>query len=289
MLQPGMCSASRSESRTWIGPPGAFATHSAIAAVAGRRDVRAADRRRGRRSRSAAARYVQPVRVRDTRRRRCRRRSRRSPPRSPVLRACARPRFSVLISAHAVTRARSRRCRRSSRRRRRSPRSRDSRARCTPSRQSRIVRRAVVACRRRPRSGGQAARRARTARRRTRSPTAASAGFGCALAVDRGRSPSRRSRSRRGATRRSRRRRTRPRSRPRTPCGPASRSDARLRVLAVAAAVEPDLGHQQRAVAGEVLQPRRGRPRGRSRCLEEDVEADEVEERQLAGTRSSGS
>jgi hypothetical protein len=30
MLQPGMCSASRSESRTWMGPPGALATHSAI-------------------------------------------------------------------------------------------------------------------------------------------------------------------------------------------------------------------------------------------------------------------
>ena len=29
MLQPGMCSATSSESSTWIGPPGALATHSA--------------------------------------------------------------------------------------------------------------------------------------------------------------------------------------------------------------------------------------------------------------------
>ena len=29
MLQPGMCSASLSDSRTWLGPPGAWATHSA--------------------------------------------------------------------------------------------------------------------------------------------------------------------------------------------------------------------------------------------------------------------
>ena len=29
MLQPGMCSASLSDSRTWVGPPGALATHSA--------------------------------------------------------------------------------------------------------------------------------------------------------------------------------------------------------------------------------------------------------------------
>ena len=29
MLHPGMCSASRSDSRTCIGPPGALATHSA--------------------------------------------------------------------------------------------------------------------------------------------------------------------------------------------------------------------------------------------------------------------
>src|SRR5438067_1674916 len=31
MLQPGMCSASLSETRTWIGPPGALATQAAIA------------------------------------------------------------------------------------------------------------------------------------------------------------------------------------------------------------------------------------------------------------------
>ncbi len=31
MLQPGMCSAISSESSTWIGPPGALATHSAVA------------------------------------------------------------------------------------------------------------------------------------------------------------------------------------------------------------------------------------------------------------------
>ena len=33
ILQPGMCSASVSESRTWIGPPGEFATHLAIELV----------------------------------------------------------------------------------------------------------------------------------------------------------------------------------------------------------------------------------------------------------------
>ena len=30
MLQPGMCSATLSERRTWTGPPGALATQSAI-------------------------------------------------------------------------------------------------------------------------------------------------------------------------------------------------------------------------------------------------------------------
>ena len=35
MLQPGMCSASRSESRTWIGPPGALATHCATGPSSG--------------------------------------------------------------------------------------------------------------------------------------------------------------------------------------------------------------------------------------------------------------
>ena len=35
MLQPGMCSASRSETSTWIGPPGALATQSATAPSSG--------------------------------------------------------------------------------------------------------------------------------------------------------------------------------------------------------------------------------------------------------------
>ena len=30
MLHPGTCSASRSDTNTWVGPPGALATHSAI-------------------------------------------------------------------------------------------------------------------------------------------------------------------------------------------------------------------------------------------------------------------
>ena len=62
----------------------------------------------------------------------------------------------------------------------------------------------------------------------------------------------------------------------------------RLRLLGVAQRVEAGLGHDQRAVAGDVLQPREVGLELRAR-LEEDVEADEVDERQLRGTRCSGS
>ena len=96
MLQPGMCSAISSESSTWIGPPGALATHSAISPSSGRRDVGAADA--GVRALQEGGRQVGRASAgRGGRRRRCRRRSRRWRPRRPALRAFARPRFSVLI------------------------------------------------------------------------------------------------------------------------------------------------------------------------------------------------
>ena len=94
-------------------------------------------------------------------------------------------------------------------------------------------------------------RRARI-RRRARRPAPASGG-------ERGRpgrSPSPRSPGRRGATRPSRRRRT-------SPAHPAAKaestcqlSDSRLRLDAVATAVEPDLRHDERPLAGDVLEAR---------------------------------
>src|SRR5438093_10653914 len=55
---------------------------------------------------------------------------------------------------------------------------------------------------------------------------------------------------------------------------------ARLGLLAVAEAVQPDLAQDERTIADEVLQPRQVRVEPVFR-LEVDVEADEVEERQL--------
>ena len=43
MLQPGMCSATVSESSTWLGPPGACETHCADSPSSGGADVGATD------------------------------------------------------------------------------------------------------------------------------------------------------------------------------------------------------------------------------------------------------
>ena len=95
-----------SESRTWIGPPGALATHSATGpspggGMFGPPTPTCAGRREG----------VQPGTSasagRGRRRRRCRRRSRRSRPRSPMLRARLSPRFSVADEPEAVLARRS--------------------------------------------------------------------------------------------------------------------------------------------------------------------------------------
>src|SRR4029077_1280877 len=53
-----------------------------------------------------------------------------------------------------------------------------------------------------------------------------------------------------------------------------------LRLLAVTTAVQPDLGQHQRTVVGQVVQPVQVGDE-RLAALEEDVEADEVEEVEL--------
>ena len=95
----------------------------------------------------------------------------------------------------------------------------------------------------------------------------------------RARSPSPRCRGRPDATRPSTRIRRRPRNRRRTRCGAASRGTG-LRGLAVPAAVETDLGEEERPVARDVLQARQVRLQARAR-LQVHVEADEVEEGKL--------
>ena len=111
---------SLSEISTWMGPPGALATHSAIHPSPGGGGW-APRRRRATFAKVQPGTSANPGRGR--RRRRCRRRSRRSRPDAPVLRARLSPRFSVLMIG-SRTRGRCSPCRRSSRRRRRSPRSR---------------------------------------------------------------------------------------------------------------------------------------------------------------------
>ena len=224
---------------------------------------------------------VEPVRIGRRRRRRCRRRSRRSRPRQPdVARAAQSPRFGVRISR--------------------------SRAICAAI-VGGVVGRAVVdddhlvvgvverrepvealarSCARRcsvqtttETRGQSRSRRERHVRERLARPLRARASGGGRASV-RPNSQSSTSR-RRGTTRPSRRRRTRRRTRRRRRRGPASRAPSACRSSPLRSAVEPDLAHQQRPVAGEVLQPREVRLEARSLRLEVDVEADEVEERQL--------
>ena len=280
MLQPGMCSASVSETSTWTGPPGACATHSATAPspaggmfgpptpdVSRRGRTRArgtsASRGSGRASSSMYA-TISPSRARE-----------------PGVARVAEPGFSRADELEAVLDGRSSaRRRRSSRRRRRSPRSPGSRA----ARGRRGIRRSSARrcrCRRRPRRAASRPRRARY-RSRYASRTAVERRL---RASGRGRvspkSQSSTSRAARDTTRRSTRRRTRRRSRPRTSSSICQRRLSACASSPLRSAVEPELAHQQRPVAGEVLQPRRGTRRSSSRRLEVDVERDEVEERQL--------
>ena len=284
MLQPGMCSAISSESSTWIGPPGAFATQSAIAAVAGRRDVRAADAD-VRAFRKRVGEVRQPVRV--------------GPGvgvdvgddlagggLEPALRALARPRFSVLI--------------------RRKPYSsaissvavgravvdddhlvvRDSRARAA-RRSSRAACARRCRCRRRPRCGGHdglAAEGRLGERACRRLPAPASAA--------RSRSTSPKAQS---SISKPPRYHSSVQAKTNVPAQPAAKavrtcqSSARAWASSLLrSAVEAGLGDHERAVAGDVLQPRQVGLELRP-GLEEDVEADEVEERELRGIRCSGS
>ena len=279
MLQPGMCSASWSESRTWVGPPGAFATRSRpgrrpagarfgpadAGVVAGaRRHARgsAASRGSGQASSSSEGDDLARGRLEPG-----------------VARAAESPRFSVRISRTSYSARDRRGARRSSRRRRRSPRSPGSRARRAPRGSVPIVALAVVACRRRPRraaspcSSGEGHVRERRARPRRAPASAAARGR-------RARSPSRR-------------RRAPPRchssvqAKTNAPAQPAANAARICRSSSRAWTSTPWLRlsrpisvDQQRPLAGDVVEAREV---GLERLLglEVDVEADEVEERQL--------
>ena len=108
-------------SSTWTGPPGAFATQSAIEPSPGGGMFGPADARRASSCTNVARQVRRASADRATRRRRCRRRSRRVAAASPVLRALLRARGSaVLISAERrYSRGDRGGRRRSSRRRRR--------------------------------------------------------------------------------------------------------------------------------------------------------------------------
>ena len=96
MLQPGMCSASRSESSTCAGPPGALSKQSATMPQTGWRQIRTADPTYVE-SRNAAARYLSQCGSGNAS---LSRYATISPfaASSPVFRALLRPRFGVLIS-----------------------------------------------------------------------------------------------------------------------------------------------------------------------------------------------
>ena len=272
MLQPGMCSATSSESSTWIGPPGALATHSATDRRRPGRDVGAADPGVRAALQESDREVREPVRVGVARRRRCRRRSRRS---RRAARRCGRSRALVLGADQAEPNSPAiARSRRWSRRRRRSPRSRI----VEPRRPSAVADRGrAVVAQTTTETGGQSRSRGKR-RLGERAPTVA------APASARGRasvSPkSQSSMSKPPRCHSSVHAKTNAPAQPRRTGAHLPGERSACACGAVAAAVEPELGHQQRPVAGDVLQAGEVGRDCESR-LEVDVEADEVEEGQL--------
>ena len=191
---------------------------------------------------------------------------------------CSRPRFAVRISRTSILGGDRRASRRSSRRRRRSPRSPGSRGAQALAAVSRsCARRCSVQTTTEMRGQLALGRERHVGERAARPPRAPASGA--------------RSRSVRPKSQSSMswppRCHSSVQAKTNAPAQPAAnavrtcQSSARAcAVVAVAAAVEPDLRHEQRPVAGEVLQAGEIGLEPLAR-LEIDVEADEVEERQL--------
>ena len=275
MLQPGMCSAISSESSTWIGPPGAFATHSATSPSLGGgmfgppmpacELFRNAGREVGEPVRvgtrvgvdvgdDLAGGRVQPLVARV----------------GEALVLGADQAEAVLLGdlVGAVGRAVV-----------------DDDHLVVGIVQLAAARRSSCAacprCCTRTRRPRSAARRGRPGTASPRTPCRPSRAPASARGRGPpGRRPSPRCRSRRGATRRSRRTRTSPRTRPRRRCGPASRARCAWAPSELRSESRPASVTSSGPVAGDVLEAGEiGLELGAR--LEEDVEADEVDEGQL--------